>query len=72
MGVARQTLGVPHQKGTHTRCATWYRRRGTPTLTQHLGVPLEDLVQVSRGGGEGLHTWACHLISKAWHTSYHS
>ena len=49
--------------------ATWYRRRGTPAIILHLGVPLES--QAWHANAQPL-TWVCHLVSKAWHASYHS
>ena len=44
--------------------------RGTPCPSHTMGVPLEPLGMASQFINlEGTTTWACQLVSKAWHAS---
>ncbi|KAL4306616.1 hypothetical protein AHAS_Ahas16G0196100 [Arachis hypogaea] len=52
--------------------ATWCRRRGTPASKHHLGVPLQDLGVARHHYKRPKQSWACHLVSKAWHANSQS
>ncbi|KAL4306461.1 hypothetical protein AHAS_Ahas16G0180600 [Arachis hypogaea] len=80
MGVARQELGVARQckfpesnAEGHKRGMAYQAGRGTPSPLHTMGVPLDPWgVACQFINPEGTITWACHLVSKAWHASFKS
>ncbi|KAL4329316.1 hypothetical protein AHAS_Ahas13G0287900 [Arachis hypogaea] len=77
MGVARQELGVARQYSFpesntegHKRGVARQAGRGTPSPSHTKGMPLKPLGLVCQFiNPKGTTTWACHLVSKAWHAS---